>query len=104
MTYISVSRELLQINLRTYGEEALAIRVPTLSDVEMREIGVSAETSNDRRCKADRQGVDLSRVNLRRCKSAPQAKPSSIEGNISGTVSAMGMLRQSSLAAVTNLS
>ena len=39
MTYISISRELLQINLRTYGEETLAQRVPILSDDEMREIG-----------------------------------------------------------------
>jgi len=42
MTFISVSRELLQINLQTYGEEALALRVPNLSDAEMREIGVVA--------------------------------------------------------------
>jgi hypothetical protein len=39
MTFISVSRELLQINLQTYSEEALALRVPNLSDAEMHKIG-----------------------------------------------------------------
>jgi hypothetical protein len=42
MTFISISRELLQINLRTYGEEALAPRVPSLSDAEMHKIGEAA--------------------------------------------------------------
>jgi hypothetical protein len=39
MTFISVSRELLQINLRTYGEEALTLRVPNLSDAQMQKVG-----------------------------------------------------------------
>ena len=42
MTFISVSRELLQVDLRTYGEEELALRVPALTDAEMRKIGEAA--------------------------------------------------------------
>lgn len=39
MTFISVSRELLEADLRTYGEDALAMRVSSLSDADMHKIG-----------------------------------------------------------------
>lgn len=42
MTFISVSRELFQTDLRTYGEEELALRVPALTDAEMQQIGEAA--------------------------------------------------------------
>jgi hypothetical protein len=35
MTFTTEPRRLLQISLRSYGEEVLARRVPSLSDVEM---------------------------------------------------------------------
>ena len=42
MTFISVSRGLLQTHLCTYGEEELALRVPVLTDAEMEKIGEAA--------------------------------------------------------------
>lgn len=38
-SFVSTSRELLQADLRTYGEEELASRVPYLDDAAMRRIG-----------------------------------------------------------------
>jgi hypothetical protein len=38
MTFVSSRRTLLQISLRSYGEEDLALRVPGLSDVELSKI------------------------------------------------------------------
>jgi hypothetical protein len=40
---VSTSRELLQANLRTYGEDELAACILTLSDAEMNKIGEVAD-------------------------------------------------------------
>jgi hypothetical protein len=40
---VSTSRELLQADLRTYGEDELAARILTLSDAEMKQIGEVAD-------------------------------------------------------------
>lgn len=39
---VTVSRELLAVDLRTYGEEELAGRISGLTDVEMQRIGERA--------------------------------------------------------------
>ena len=40
---VSTTRELLQADLRTYGEDELAARVPTLGEAEMRTIAEAAD-------------------------------------------------------------
>jgi hypothetical protein len=40
---VSATRELLQADLRTYGEDELAARIPTLSEAEMQRIGEVAD-------------------------------------------------------------
>jgi hypothetical protein len=40
---VCVRRELLEANLRTYGEDELAARISTLSDAEMQKIGEVAD-------------------------------------------------------------
>jgi hypothetical protein len=43
LTFVTDERSLLQISLRSYGEEELALRVFQLSDAEMRRIGEVAK-------------------------------------------------------------
>ena len=86
MTFISFSRELLQVDLRTYGEEDLALRVPTLTDAEMKNIGeIAGRNATTGGCTAHRQGVSSSggRV-LGRNQSSSQTKSTTAEGNLSG--------------------
>jgi len=40
---VSVSRELLEADLRTYGEDELAARIPSLSEAEIQRIGEVAD-------------------------------------------------------------
>ena len=40
---VSVRRELLEANLRTYGEDELAARISTLTEAEMQRIGEVAD-------------------------------------------------------------
>lgn len=43
MTFVTDKRTLLQMSLRSYGEEELALRVVRLTDAEMRRIGEVAK-------------------------------------------------------------